>query len=73
MSEVKVVLTVMLEKLEEGLINKKIIKIRDYFTLELKTMKGRKSKIGDKDVKYDDYEKVTIRPSKRIKDNINKK
>lgn len=71
--EVRIILEVMLEKLEEGLINNKIIKIRDYFSIEVKTIKGRKTKIGDNEVEYDDFEKIVIRPSKRMKNNINKK
>lgn len=71
--EVRIILEVMLEKLEESLITNKVVKIRDFFTLELRTIKGRKTKIGENEVQYDDYEKIVIKPSRRMKDNVNKK
>lgn len=71
--EVQTILSVMLEKMIDGLISERTVKLRGFFTVELRKVKGRTTKIGDNEVKYDDYDKVAINPSEKIKKRLKNK
>lgn len=72
--EVKVFIEVLADHIVEGLLKHGKVKIKNLFTLELRKAKGRKiANPRTKEPMYiNDYYKVGIETSKRLKDELKK-
>jgi nucleoid DNA-binding protein len=70
--EVKVVVEVLIEHIVKGLLQYGIIKMKGLFTLDIRKAKGRKianPQTGEQ-MYIDDYYKVGLEPSKRLKEGL---
>lgn len=72
--EVKVLVEVMLDHIVKGLLDYGKIKMQGLFTLDIRKSKGRKiaNPQTKKHMYINDYYKVGIEPSKRLKDGLKK-
>lgn len=70
--EVKVVIEVLIDHIVENLFKRKIVKLYGLFTLKVKKVKGRRIAHPQtkEEMHIDDYYKVSIEPSKRLKDGL---
>lgn len=70
--EVKVVVDVVIDHILKGLLSYGKIKLQGLFTLKIKEAKGRKianPQTGE-EMYSSDYNKISIEPSKRLKDGL---
>lgn len=72
--EVKVVVEVMIDHIVKGLLQYGKVKMKGLFTLDIRKAKGRR--IADPQTKekmyIEDYFKVGLKPSKNLKDGLEK-
>jgi nucleoid DNA-binding protein len=70
--EVKILAEVFLEHIGKGLLKYGIVKLKGLFTLEVREAKGRRIKNPQtgEHMYSNDYHKVGVKPSKRIKDGL---
>ncbi|GIN66354.1 hypothetical protein J41TS2_17750 [Bacillus sonorensis] len=72
--EVKILVEVLIDHIGRGLIKYGVVKLKNLFTLEVRKAKGRRIKNPQtgKHMYSRDYFKIGVKPSKRIKDELNK-
>lgn len=72
--EIKIIINVIIEKIGEGLISNKLVKIQGLFTLELRKAKGRRIRNpqSGEEMYSSDYYKIGLKPAKKIKDELKK-
>lgn len=70
--EVKIVVEVLIEHILSGLLHSGVVKMKGLFTLEIRKAKGRKISNPQtrEEMFIDDYYKVGIEPSKRLKEGL---
>lgn len=73
--EARIIVKVVIDKMREGFLKYGKLKIENLFTLEIRKAKGRKiENPSTKEPMYiEDYYKVGIIPSKKIKDGLKEK
>lgn len=72
--EVKIIVTVVIDKIFESLMTFGIVKLQNLFTLDVRKAKGRRianPQTGE-EMYSSDYYKVGIEPSKRLHDGLKK-
>lgn len=72
--EVKIIVDVVIDHMLDGLLQYGILKLQGLFTLKIKRAKGRRiMNPQSKEYMYsNDYNKVGIEPSKRLKEGLKK-
>ncbi|AYP68239.1 integration host factor subunit alpha [Bacillus phage vB_BcoS-136] len=71
-SEVKVIVKVFIDHIVKELLTNKLVKIHGLFTLDIREAKGRKIRNPQtkEEMYIDDYYKIGLEPSKRLKEGL---
>lgn len=70
--EIKIIVNVIIEKIGEGLLKHRFVKLQGLFTLELRKAKGRKiaNPNNGEHMFSKDYYKIGVKPSKKVKEDL---
>lgn len=73
--EIEILVEVFIDQIKKGLVKHGQVKLRGLFTVEVREAKGRKIRNPStgKHMFSQDYRKVGLRPSQKLKDSIKKK
>lgn len=72
--EVEIIMEVFLEHIGRGILQHGVVKLRGLFTIDVRTAKGRKIRNPStgETMFSKDYRKLGLKPSKKLKDNMQK-